>query len=84
MRYIVINFCLTLNFVILISMLCVCNSMVYFVKNLFYKKLCNDVNILWVNTNINWFPPIIMNFVRNYSIRNYVMVSILLNDNSMN
>ena len=84
MRYILINFRLILNFVVLISMLCVYNLIVYFVRNLIYKKLCNNINILLVNTNINWFLSIIINLVRNYFIKNYIMVNILLNDSSVN
>ena len=49
---------LVLNFVVLVYKLCICNVMVYFIRNLFYKKLCNNKNILLVNTNINWFPLI--------------------------
>ena len=62
-------------------MLYVCNLIVYFVRNLFYKKLCYNITILLVNININYFLPIIMNFASNYFTKNYIMLSMLLDDN---
>ena len=78
MRYIyiykLINFRLILNFRVLVSMLCMCNLIVYFMKILFYTKLCNNINIFLINTNINWFLFLIMNFVRNYFIKKHTMI----------
>ena len=88
MRYILINFRLILNIIVLNSMLYVCNLIIYFVRNLFYEKLYNNINILLVNININWFHPyilnLIINFGWNYLIKHYIMVSIVLTKISMN
>ena len=65
-------------------MLCMCNLIVYFARNLFYKKLCNNISIFLVNININYFLHIIIKFVTNYFIKNYTMISMLLNDTNAN